>query len=297
MSDGDAFIRVFCNSHQSVFDTPRKAALICDITDHPVAMNFPEGENFEFCCDCETFFPSTLQLGEKARKACLLCERKTARRFICPSCKVVSFDSKEETRGALFVLRGASPVLPRCPGCDYTDIRAMVAHQCVTAGATFLTSVENCPFCLNPTSKNEESDIDEAFDAPVVELERVEPPPVTVLRKISPTLNEVLKTPIGPIKCETCSHRNPSDSLFCVMCGVFLNVPIAKSTLSPFKRGNEASRATSGAQMGVESFGATKNSENAHANANVSSSDSFLALKVVLWILAVVFVITLCSRC
>jgi hypothetical protein len=146
-------IRVCCPIHEACFEVEENAKILCEITGHALSSDFPNAEFWEFCCNCETFVPSKLGRGEKARKLCFSCENEVSERFLCTSCKVLSFECGTRAKGRSYFVTpiGIDPV---CPGCRAAPESAdnIVRHECLDMGAAIYTASETCPFCLEKTS-------------------------------------------------------------------------------------------------------------------------------------------------
>lgn len=181
-------LKIFCPQHQAVFEVQENAKIVCEIREHALSNNFPKEEFWEYCCDCQTFFPSQLEVGGKAKAACPQCERPTTSRFVCGECKVVAFDSGEDTKGKQFHLdQEGFAVEPSCPGCltEFTGEKLHL-HKCAEIDAVFATPREICPFCKKETVKPKPKT-------------KVKAPPV--------------------VKCPKCQTNNEADSFFCNNCG------------------------------------------------------------------------------
>jgi ribosomal protein L40E len=144
-------LRIFCPTHEAVFETAESPKILCEITEHALSVGFPNSEFWEFCCNCETFTPSLLDKGEKARKSCYGCGNEISKYFACSSCKIVVFESDAQTKGKSYTIN-AGGIEPRCPGCR-TNLQngAMALHQCREIETRIVTSRSDCPFCLEKT--------------------------------------------------------------------------------------------------------------------------------------------------
>ena len=181
-------LKIFCPQHQAVFEVEENSKIICEIREHALSNNFPNEEFWEYCCDCQTFFPSELAVGGKAKSACSQCERPTVSRFVCGQCKVVSLDSGEDTKGKQFYLNSENfAVTPFCVGCltKFPD-KNLHLHKCGEIEAVFATPRENCPFCKKGTVKSKPKT-------------KITAPPI--------------------VKCPKCQINNEEDSFFCNNCG------------------------------------------------------------------------------
>jgi hypothetical protein len=129
-------------------NTPK---ILCEITGHLLSSDFPHAEFWEYCCTCNTFSPSKLDKGEKARSICFSCQNEISNRFICTSCKTTSSVSNKAAKGQSYFITEQG-IGPSCPGCGTEkQSGAMLRHDCREAEATFLTALDSCPFCLEKT--------------------------------------------------------------------------------------------------------------------------------------------------
>lgn len=179
-------IKVFCPQHQSVFEVADTPKIVCEIREHALSDDFPSSEFWEYCADCQTFFPSELEVGGKAKISCPQCERQTVSRFVCGNCKILSYDSGEDTKSKVFHLDSDTfAISPACPGClkDFSGVKKYL-HKCAEIDAVLSTPREICPFCKKETVKP----------------------------KAKPS------TP-SHIKCPKCKAKNEPDSFFCNDCG------------------------------------------------------------------------------
>ncbi len=194
-------IKVFCPTHQSVFEVADAAKIICEIKEHALSNDFPNGEFWEYCCDCQTFSPSNLEVGGKAQSVCQHCERETNGRFVCGDCKTVSINSGEDTKGKIFrVDFNAKTIEPSCAGClkDFAGA-GLKLHKCEEAQGIFLTSRKVCPFCKKEV-------------APTVKKKPVE-------QNTAKIGTSAAKTKLLGSICPTCGAASEPDSVFCQNCG------------------------------------------------------------------------------
>lgn len=197
-------IKIHCPDHQTTFYVDNAAKIFCETVVHALSNDFPNAEFWEYCCDCQIFSPSDLEVGGTAKTVCLHCERPTVSRFVCGSCKIVSNDSGEDTKGKVFAVSFDSKTIePACPGCleTFADVKLSL-HKCEEAQAVFLTSRPTCPFCKKDVVRR--------------------PPP---------------KPKKSIINCPKCKSLNPADSAFCVTCGGQL-----RSNISDIKRGTSEAK-------------------------------------------------------
>jgi len=193
-------LKVYCPQHQAVFEVAESPKIVCEIKEHALSNNFPNEEFWEYCCDCQTFFPSQLASGGKAKTACPQCERPTLSRFLCNLCNVLTFDSGENTRDKRFYLSlDTFAIVPACPGCltDFTA-RKLHLHKCAEIRAVLETPRAICPFCKKDIVKN--------IDSKPVEAEPPIPAPLKIQKESDPqSLTE--------IRAEQNNLRNEIDEL------------------------------------------------------------------------------------
>lgn len=141
-------IKIYCPAHTHQFETEENAKLVCEMTEHSLSLNFPHGEFWEYCCDCQSFFPGGLSNGETAVPKCPVCERNAKKRFLCATCKIVSFSSEQSERETAYQISDENGIAPSCPGCQ-TDFKkqTLSVHDCKKTNAVFVTPHEKCPFC------------------------------------------------------------------------------------------------------------------------------------------------------
>jgi hypothetical protein len=146
-------LRIFCPIHEASFEVAENVKIQCEITGHSLSADFPYAEFWEFCCNCGTYSPSKLGRGEKVRATCFSCQNEVSKRFLCATCKVLSFECGTQAKGkSYFVTPGGME--PHCPGCGETAITggAVIRHLCKDIDAEILTGHESCPFCLEKTA-------------------------------------------------------------------------------------------------------------------------------------------------
>jgi Tfp pilus assembly protein PilF len=143
----DRFLKIYCPAHKISFTHSRAKKILCEIGGHSLARNFPQDYFWEYCCDCQNFWPSPLAFGARANNTCPVCSRDTARRFVCAKCKVVSIESDTHARRKQFSILPNEPVSPSCPGCYNIPLHEVGNHVCDLIEACFLTDRTQCPFC------------------------------------------------------------------------------------------------------------------------------------------------------
>jgi hypothetical protein len=148
-------LRVFCPTHRISFEVPESGRILCESGGHALALNFPHEDFWEYCCDCQVFWPSEMDKGGKAKEACPVCTRTTVRRYLCYECKLVSVESDDPARRKSFRIRTRGEIEPACPGCGKAAKPGLQEHVCEDAAATFSTARTKCPFCEETIRKGE----------------------------------------------------------------------------------------------------------------------------------------------
>jgi uncharacterized OB-fold protein len=195
-------IRVHCPKHQTVFDVENKPHIVCEIQEHTLSSNFPNGEFWEYCCDCQTFLKSEYGNGGTAKDNCLNCERKVISRYVCQNCKIISYDSNEDTKGKVRHISPQKGIEPACPGCHKVNTTLKIfQHDCSDIGKVILTYREKCPFCKKQTGP--------ALSG-AVKKEEISASPF-----ISSSESPKLAT-----HCSNCGMAYAKDATFCVGCGM-----------------------------------------------------------------------------
>ncbi len=140
-------IRVYCPSHKIGFQIAAKSTIECTSQTHTLARDFPSDSFWEYCCDCQHYWPIDDGKGNSASEECPVCERKIARRFLCAVCKVFSIESDDAGRRKAYSITAQGLVSPACPGCLHRSSNSRLEHRCDDLACVFLTTREVCPFC------------------------------------------------------------------------------------------------------------------------------------------------------
>lgn len=140
-------IRVFCPTHKISFETTGSKRILCENGKHTLAVRFPHEDFWEYCCDCQSFYPSPTALGLRAADHCPVCNRETARRSLCAHCKLVSIDSDTRARRKQYLIPPFEAASPACPGCGEAAAPDVLEHACEVIAATYATARAECPFC------------------------------------------------------------------------------------------------------------------------------------------------------
>jgi tetratricopeptide (TPR) repeat protein len=140
-------IRVYCPSHKVGFSAAATATIECSSATHTLAHDFPSESFWEYCCDCQHYWPIDAAQGNKGSDECPVCERHLDRRSLCAECKVMSVESNDAAKRKAFSISSHGSVSPACPGCLRQTNRALLEHSCPDFGYAFVTTREVCPFC------------------------------------------------------------------------------------------------------------------------------------------------------
>lgn len=140
-------IRVYCPSHKVGFPVAATATIECSSATHTLAHDFPSESFWEYCCDCQHYWPIDAANGNKGSDECPVCERHIDRRALCAECKVMSVESNDAAKRKAFSISSQGSVSPACPGCLRQANRPTLEHSCPDFGYAFVTIREVCPFC------------------------------------------------------------------------------------------------------------------------------------------------------
>ena len=140
-------IRVYCPSHKVGFSAAATATIECSSATHTLAHDFPSESFWEYCCDCQHYWPIDAAKGNKGSDDCPVCERHIDRRALCTDCKVMSVESNDAAKRKAFSISSQGLVSPACPGCLLQTNREALEHSCPDFGYLFVTTRDVCPFC------------------------------------------------------------------------------------------------------------------------------------------------------
>jgi len=199
-------IRIYCPQHQTTFEVAESPKIVCEIREHALSTDFPKSEFWEFCCDCQTFSPSRFGTGGKVKDACPHCERQTAQRFVCDECKIVAYDSDEQTKGKIYEIDAAQGIEPVCPGCQKSFGGAKPQqHNCTDIEGALLTSRKECPFCQKSV------------------IAKSSPPPKRSEPVSTAGTMPLNNTQTASTQCLKCGHWGIPGRIHCGNCGVQIN--------------------------------------------------------------------------
>lgn len=139
-------LKVFCPTHKISFAAIGASVIICEGGPHALARNFPLDDFWEYCCDCQNFWPSDLVKNQKGQEQCPVCDRVSLRRYLCDQCKVMSLDSGEMVKRKGYSIQAGS-IVPACPGCLKAERGELSEHHCPEVNVGFTTMRGKCPFC------------------------------------------------------------------------------------------------------------------------------------------------------
>jgi tetratricopeptide (TPR) repeat protein len=149
-------IRVYCPSHKVGFSTSASTTIECSSQKHTLAHDFPNESFWEYCCDCQHYWPIDAAKNNTASAECPVCERHIVRRSVCVDCKVVSVESNNAAKRKAFSISSQGVPSPACPGCMQRHVAPGQEHECSDFGGTFVSARQVCPFCdesLEPPPK------------------------------------------------------------------------------------------------------------------------------------------------
>lgn len=154
-------IKVYCPEHSVAFEASAGAPIHCKNKhdEHLLTQNFPPDNIWEYCCDCDRFYPFQLANDDRRQRnldieECVNCKRHAIRRFLCDQCNVVSVESGEKGEksycitGTGLVRLAKGPTRHECPSClKSPQIGSISEHHCKKLDVTFTTARDECPFC------------------------------------------------------------------------------------------------------------------------------------------------------
>lgn len=247
-------MRVFCPTHEASFEVVLGPKIICQITGHTLSVGFPNSEIWEFCANCETFTPSQLGKGEKARNICFSCHNKISTRSVCRSCNTLNFECDSPAKGKRHKVTSAG-MTPQCLACAVTpESKAQILHRCGDIEADVYIGIPECPFCLEPVSPSIEPKVGVPSRTSVDQSCPVCEAPVRfgasfcsqcryrfdAVASSAGVGSDISLTPIMGNLCPNCSTPVPSDSSFCGECGQSIIASIPPPPPPPRKKKIEA---------------------------------------------------------
>lgn len=143
-------LKVFCPVHKISFPAAMAGRILCESGAHALAHSFPHGDFWEYCCDCQNFWPMDVGRDGKGRGLCPCCGRSLAKRYLCAGCKLLSVESDEPAEGKEFFIAPGEAPQPCCPACLRVVARTIRRHRCPSLNLTFMTERVACPLCGEP---------------------------------------------------------------------------------------------------------------------------------------------------
>ncbi len=138
--------KVFCPVHKAAFDAPPQPRVVCEIVEHVLTDNLARAEYWEYCCNCQTYWPSLLGQGGPAAVDCPSCGRDFVRHYLCHECKLLSVESDEAAKGKIHSITTLG-ISPTCPNCESAPGLGVQEHRCEEAQALLLSADTTCRFC------------------------------------------------------------------------------------------------------------------------------------------------------
>ena len=140
-------VQIYCRRERAVLWCVRGSIIVCE-NGHEVAKNFPKGEFWHYCCDCNKFTPFSALEGDEAYTSCPQCGRTNVRWFLCEECNLLCVESDERALSKIFAITKNGQPSPSCPGCLIIRSTYNVCqHNCTSLSVTYLTARLICPFC------------------------------------------------------------------------------------------------------------------------------------------------------
>lgn len=143
-------IRVYCPTHKVSFSASASSVVQCGSQKHTLSTDFRKEGFWEYCCDCQHYWPLDAAKGNIATDECPVCERSLNRSFLCEECNVISVESDTPGRRKEFSISAEGIPSPSCPGCLHKPQTKNVPHECADFGRIFGTIRSTCPFCDEP---------------------------------------------------------------------------------------------------------------------------------------------------
>ena len=150
MATSELKLTFWCLRHDEVCHATRAVPrVVCEQDNEVLSENFAR-EAWHFCSGCQTFFARTD--NQVAYKVCPACGQAAARRYLCDSCGVFSFEAagRSTTREFAFGITGTPTT---CSGCLRPPQGQLHEHDCEILGAGFRTARAQCPFCAKPLAE------------------------------------------------------------------------------------------------------------------------------------------------
>lgn len=163
--------RVYCPGHKVSFSVPATSTILCANGGEALAQGFPTESFWSYCCDCRTFWPADFLASDRGRDECPVCNRRTAHRYLCSQCKVLSVGGDQPASRMLSALIAGGELPPPCPGCFRVSKGTRSLHRCPDAAIEFVNTLPSCPFCFEtikqPKEKKIASETKEALEGTI----------------------------------------------------------------------------------------------------------------------------------
>jgi formylglycine-generating enzyme required for sulfatase activity len=140
-------LRIYCPTHKVTFEVVGASRIVCESNGEALARNFPYEAFWEYCSDCQTYWPANLGRSGKGREECLVCNRPVMRRYLCDQCWTLSLETKLPAKFKPFVFSQNGAPQPACPGCLSPNNSTLKRHLCADVEVEFITAHDICPFC------------------------------------------------------------------------------------------------------------------------------------------------------
>lgn len=145
-------MKVFCPEHNRDFLAPRRNPIRCENRNHVLGdFDFegrgqpPVGKYWVYCCNCEHFWPSSLDCDNPDQ--CPVCQRSIQTRYLCALCFTMCLDALTSITTKNFTLTREGTPHPSCPGCLQAVVGPVDEHVCRRLSASFNTALRICPIC------------------------------------------------------------------------------------------------------------------------------------------------------
>jgi formylglycine-generating enzyme required for sulfatase activity len=205
-------LRVYCPAHKTIFVTLATGLLMCENGDHTLCDDFPFGNYWEYCCDCQTFYPSAVVAGNAFESHCPACARLIARRSLCNTCKIIGFESDDSPRRRAFELSAAG-MSPQCPGCQTPPHGFLAHHECPRISASLVTALERCPFCDDRILPQTEDSTDAIHPSAHKSPDAADKPERRPAKAASASTSSR-----ASVVCQSCGKRRKADEKSCAYC-------------------------------------------------------------------------------
>jgi hypothetical protein len=166
-------LKIYCPDHRVFPEVLRSETLVCE-QGHTLSYNFPYGDFWRYCCNCQTFSPLRYSNVAAFRNKeglnlnhCQVCKREVDAWYLCDRCNVFTTQSGEEeglSNEVSLSHHGLGGPSPKCPGCLLRTEAKVRAHDCDSLSrwgvVAFATPRTSCPLCRKtiPSAVNRPKD-------------------------------------------------------------------------------------------------------------------------------------------